>query len=178
MKVAKFYKVKSFSNANLEYNVRQLPNDEWRCDCPFFVFRLDKMGEDCKNMIVIEDWCKHKIIGGRCTKPQECSCCKCYCAKCKDCFRSPCKVHLSPTQPVSECSCHCHSGYGKGMACLVFGCNKPTRCPHCSKPSVEKIEDIPPFIKSGGFSKTDQHEALLGVLLDRVQKIIKLLNSQ
>lgn len=39
---ARFFTVQSFSNPNKRYVVRQTSDGEWRCDCPFFVFRNKK----------------------------------------------------------------------------------------------------------------------------------------
>lgn len=40
----KLIKVKSFTDLNKEYTVRQLDSGEWRCDCPNFIFNERKIG--------------------------------------------------------------------------------------------------------------------------------------
>lgn len=38
MNKARFFKVKSFHHENY-YTVRNLPTGEWKCSCPYFVFK-------------------------------------------------------------------------------------------------------------------------------------------
>lgn len=56
MEQAKFYKVKGTEK---EYTVRELPNGEWRCDCPNFVFNWKKIGE-CKHIKELKIQNDHK----------------------------------------------------------------------------------------------------------------------
>lgn len=43
MSEAIVYEVKSFSDPTKTYQVRELPDHSWRCQCPFFVFNEGKM---------------------------------------------------------------------------------------------------------------------------------------
>lgn len=45
----KVYKVQSFTDPNTTYDVRSLPDGEWRCSCPQFVFR-EKETIICKHI--------------------------------------------------------------------------------------------------------------------------------
>lgn len=47
---ARFYKVRSFADPEITYNVRQMPDGAWLCDCPNFVFN-GYVEKPCKHIL-------------------------------------------------------------------------------------------------------------------------------
>jgi len=50
MEKAKFYKVESFSVKGLFHTIRQMPDGEWKCSCPGFIF--NDLGE-CRHILKV-----------------------------------------------------------------------------------------------------------------------------
>lgn len=45
-----FYKIKSFTDPNVEYTVRHMPAGEWLCDCPGFMFQFRQKNQVCDHI--------------------------------------------------------------------------------------------------------------------------------
>lgn len=57
---ADFYPIKSKTSDRI-YNVRKLPNGEWVCSCPDFIFRSRKVRQDCKHIDEAKNMWKNAI---------------------------------------------------------------------------------------------------------------------